>query len=431
MTRAAALPPAIRARVIGQAADALGGMSLEEVPATLRRVARFTPRKRAAAASGPLLAALDDERFRAAVSAELRRTHPEQVAALSDDVSEAPDPAAAAALLWLLRPQEWEERLATLVERLAERERVEAAGARTAEAERLGAELAAERAAHKAAVADLRDQLAAVKAERDQQSKAVRRASDRAQRSEGAAKAALDQASAQVSAAARRVGELEAELRRVRARLADAEAAVATGRAAARRDRDGDAVRLRVLLDSLLGAAQGLRRELALPPAEGSPADLVEAGRAPDAVTPSMQGRMLDDPASLERLLAVPGVHLIVDGYNVTKTAWGSLSLEQQRDRLVTGVAALVARTRIEATVVFDGAERDTAATTPAPRGVRVRFSDPGEIADELIARFVDAEPAGRPLVVVSSDGEVAAHAREAGAHAIASAALVRLLDRS
>ena len=44
----------------------------------------------------------------------------------------------------------------------------------------------------------------------------------------------------------------------------------------------------------------------------------------------------------------------------------------------------------------------------PAPRGVRVLFSAPGEIADDVIRRLVAAEPEGRPLMVVSSDKEVA-----------------------
>jgi predicted RNA-binding protein with PIN domain len=63
-------------------------------------------------------------------------------------------------------------------------------------------------------------------------------------------------------------------------------------------------------------------------------------------------------------------------------------------------------------------------------RGVRVLFSKPGEIADELIRRLVRAEPAGRPVVVVSSDREVADAVRRAGARTVSAAALVRRLDR-
>jgi predicted RNA-binding protein with PIN domain len=61
---------------------------------------------------------------------------------------------------------------------------------------------------------------------------------------------------------------------------------------------------------------------------------------------------------------------------------------------------------------------------------VRVLFSKPGEIADELIRRLVREEPAGRPVVVVSSDREVADGVRRSGARPVSSAALVRRLDR-
>ncbi|MEP6762609.1 MAG: NYN domain-containing protein, partial [Sporichthyaceae bacterium] len=63
-------------------------------------------------------------------------------------------------------------------------------------------------------------------------------------------------------------------------------------------------------------------------------------------------------------------------------------------------------------------------------RGVRVLFSKPGEIADELIRRLVREEPPGRPVVVVSSDREVADGVRRSGARPVSSDALVRRLDR-
>lgn len=432
MSELRALPPSVRARVVSHAAESLSALSADEIPGPLRRIARFTPRKRASVAGSAIVAALEDEQFRASVSVTVRLRRPEAASALADvEVAARADPVEVAALLWLLRPPEWEQRLPQVLDELVAQEQAAAAGMQVAEVARLEAELEAERAAHRAVTSGLAAQLAQARAERDQQTKTVRRATDRAQRAEAAASAALRRAEEQVAEGERRRSELEAELRRTKARLAEAESVVAAGRAATRREREGDTVRLRVLLDALIGAAQGLRRELALPPVEERPGDLVSSGRGPDPGGPSAQGRGSDDPAYLERLLSVPAVHLIVDGYNVTKTGWGTLSLEQQRDRLVSGVAALVARTAVEVTVVFDGAERDTAASSPVPRGVRVRFSDPGEIADVLIARFVSAEPPGRPLVVVSSDGEVAAHARAAGAHAVPSIALVRLLDRS
>ena len=65
------------------------------------------------------------------------------------------------------------------------------------------------------------------------------------------------------------------------------------------------------------------------------------------------------------------------------------------------------------------------------PRGVRVLFSSPGVIADDVIRDLVGAEPPGRPVVVVSSDAEVVRDVLRAGARTAAAPALSRLLARS
>jgi predicted RNA-binding protein with PIN domain len=80
--------------------------------------------------------------------------------------------------------------------------------------------------------------------------------------------------------------------------------------------------------------------------------------------------------------------------------------------------------------VVFDGAEMSGPVQLSQPRGVRVRFSPPGVIADEVIRQLVRAEPSGRPLVVVSSDREVAESVGGAGARAVSAAALVARIGR-
>ena len=83
----------------------------------------------------------------------------------------------------------------------------------------------------------------------------------------------------------------------------------------------------------------------------------------------------------------MPAAHLIVDGYNVTKTGYPELGLSEQRDRLIRALAALAARISVEMTVVFDGAAVATAR--PAGRGIRVLFSPPGVIADDVIRDLV------------------------------------------
>jgi predicted RNA-binding protein with PIN domain len=127
----------------------------------------------------------------------------------------------------------------------------------------------------------------------------------------------------------------------------------------------------------------------------------------------------------------MPRARLVVDGYNVSKTAWPEATLETQRQRLLTGLAALVARTGVDALVVFDGGAARSRPVVSAPRGVKVLFSPYGVIADEVIHELVAAEPPGRVVVVVSSDREVAANASRTGARAVASEALLGLLSRS
>ncbi len=206
---------------------------------------------------------------------------------------------------------------------------------------------------------------------------------------------------------ARLRGELEAqasaqdaEARRQRGRLADAERAAEAARRGSRTERDIDDARLWLLVDTLVQAAGGVRRELSLPAPTLRPADAVGSAAAGTAA------RSAADPAALDRLLALPNVHLVVDGYNVTKTGYGELSLAEQRTRLVGALAAVAGQTGAEITIAFDGGAKPP-AQPPTPRGVRVLFSAADEIADDLIRRLVGAEPAGRPVVVVSSDRQV------------------------
>uniref|UniRef100_UPI001C5E3344 NYN domain-containing protein n=1 Tax=Pseudonocardia nigra TaxID=1921578 RepID=UPI001C5E3344 len=204
-----------------------------------------------------------------------------------------------------------------------------------------------------------------------------------------------------------------------------AAAEVAAARQAAREARKADEVRLALLVDTIGGAVTGLRRELALGGGGPRPADLV-AGAARGV----RGGTAVDGLAELDALLAVPSVHLIVDGYNVSKTGYPELPLADQRTRLVGQLGVLAARTGGEITVVFDGAGV-VAAAPRASRGVRVLFSDPGVLADDVIRDLVAAEPEGRPVVVATSDRAVAQSVRRCGAHTVPSAVLLGRLVRS
>ncbi len=420
---AAPLTAEVRARVLTLASGALGRMGDEAVPRTLRPFARFTPGKRARAAAGALAAALeDDPEFRERVAVTVR-DDPLSRSVEAGVLPPAADPVHAAALAYLLRPVGWVE----LIEQARD---VAGTRARSAAVEDAGRQvnLLTERLA--GLQAEMREQGRRARAEVARSAadgEALRRElREQVKKCRQAVEDSL-RATAEVAAQRQRFAtaqsRLEADLRRVRLQLAGASAAAESARRGAREGRAGDDARLWLLLDTLVNAAQGLRRELALSPTRERPADLVVAATGAEGDLPGY-------PPQVDQLLALPHVHLIIDGYNVTKAGYGDLPLEAQRTRLVSRLGALAAQTGAEVTVAFDGAERLPVAPA-SPRGVRVLFSQIGETADELIGRLVGAEPPGRVLAVVSSDREVADAARRAGAYAVASPALLGHLERS
>ncbi|TDP96081.1 NYN domain-containing protein [Labedaea rhizosphaerae] len=420
------LPDAVRARLADLGAEALGELSRPDVPQNLRPVAKFAPAKRARLGGPAIVGALRDSRvFRTAVVEWVREHHASALDLTSGDAAAS---AAAAVLLG-------EENASFYVELVARR-----AGDAALRAERDAAKSRAEKAEQEAA--RLRSELDAVagvsdrilderEAELDKLRKRLREQGVKL-------RAARDEAERAVAAVAEVRAEYEdliaklieerdteherAETERANAQRAKADMEIA--RQSAREARQADEVRLSLLVETLDGAVTGLRRELALGGTGPRPADLVRGATAGQGTA----GRV-DDPAALDRLLALPAVHLVVDGYNVTKTGYPELPLADQRDRLVHQLSSLAARTGAEVTLVFDGAGV-IAVPIAAPRGVRVLFSDPGVLADDVIRALVTAEPEGRPVIVVTSDRAVADSVRRRGAHSVPSAVLLARLGR-
>lgn len=411
------LPEAVRARVVAQVADVLP--EVPSLPPAVRRVASFAPARRARLGASAITEALADD--------ELRERVGVQVAARPE-----PDDgdAAVAARTWLVRPEGWEELLAERVARVAaaapERD------PREQEIERLSSRLAdAEQT-----VRALREEQRLRTEERKAEHTSLRRKIGEARAAEREARARAERAEGELAAArggdADRIAALEKENRRLRAEAERREAEDAQARRTARSERDEVSLRARLLLDTVVDAAAGLRRELALRTVEGVPADRVEAEvAAAGSRTTSAAGALgPDSPVLLERLLAMPRARLIVDGYNVSKRAWPSSSLEAQRNRLAGGLAALVARTGAETTLVFDAAETDHRPPVVAPRGVRVLYSPRGVIADDVVRDLVAVEPSGRVVVVVTADRAVADDVARAGARVADPDALLGLLTR-
>jgi predicted RNA-binding protein with PIN domain len=415
------VPAGLRSALVQVASDVLGAADPVDVPPSLRAVHRFAPRRRATAGAGPLWQALQDDTFRAKVARVWAQSHPELAASVAADATEPVPPSVQAAVGgWLLGTARWRDLLppdesdgeAGVAQVQARLER-----ARN-EADRLRSDAAAAREEARAA----QDQLGALQREL----RRLRSDADRA-RSEG--RRAADEARASLDAAELARSRAEDDLRQAHDVRRSAEAERAAARAELRAARKLADVRVRLLLDTIVDAASGLRSELALPPVADLPADLVSPPTERATVRPGSRGRSVDDPALLDELLRQPWAHLVVDGYNVSKTGFGELSLAEQRRRLVDGLAVVAARTGAEVTCCFDGQEGQQHPPGGYARGVRVLFAV-GEIADDLIRRLVDAEPPGRVLVVVTSDREVVRDVETAGAWVVPSSTLVARLQR-
>ena len=429
-----ALPEPVRQRITVLSAVALPGLPFDEIPVPLRRIARFAPNRRARH-GGPAIATqlATDPLFRQRIGERVVTDTGELGAAVAAGlVPAAADPVEVAALAYLVRPDGWRD----LVADAGEAVRAEAGSAALAYQIR-EAEQRATRAEHDRAVArveaeKLRDELARVREELSQLRDETRATAKALRESQVAQRRATELLATEKGRAARANTDHELEVRRLKTRLAEAETMAASGKQAAKDARAVDDARLWLLLETIGQAASGLRRELALDPTDKLPADFVadraaERPGAPERARARAQDT--DDPGRLDQLLALPRAHLIVDGYNVTKRGFAEMSLEQQRKRLITGLGGIAAQTGDEVTVVFDGAER-VHGLPPAPRGVRVLFSRKGDTADELIRQLVRAEPAGRPIVVISSDREVADGVRRHGAYPMGADSLLRRLGR-
>jgi predicted RNA-binding protein with PIN domain len=420
------IPDAVRHRLAEIGAEAISGLNRVDIPQQLRAVAKFAPAKRARLGGASIMAALrTSSNFRRAVVEWAREHRP---GALEISGAEPVSAAAAAVLLG-------DDTAVHYVELVTRR-----AGDAVLRAERDAAQIRADKLENE--VKQLRGELDIAQgaadlvradgdAELDRLRKRLREQGVKLREAKDVAASANEEMQRLRAEVAVQITDLtaqrdrerdRAEAERRKARRAEADAEVA--RQSAREARQADEVRLALLVDTLDGAVTGLRRELALGGGGPRPADLVRGATAAQGTV----GRV-EDPAALDRLLALPAVHLVVDGYNVTKTGYPDLPLADQRDRLTHQLASLAARTSAEVTLVFDGAGV-VAVPSAAPRGVRVLFSDPGVLADDVIRALVAAEPEGRPVVVVTSDRAVADSVRRRGAHPVPSAVLLARLGR-
>jgi predicted RNA-binding protein with PIN domain len=119
-------------------------------------------------------------------------------------------------------------------------------------------------------------------------------------------------------------------------------------------------------------------------------------------------------------------LHIIIDGYNLIRrsSTWQMLDAEDLllgREALIDQLADYKRRKSHRLTVVFDGGSAPPGSSRQFNRkGIRIRFSRPGETADAVIERMVRQER--ERALVVSSDREVRTAAEASGAATIGAA---------
>jgi len=117
--------------------------------------------------------------------------------------------------------------------------------------------------------------------------------------------------------------------------------------------------------------------------------------------------------------------HIIVDGYNLIRQShtfrkFDLRDLQLGRETLVNALAAYRDIKKHRITVVFDGANSTSYMDRrDRVRGVDIKFSSNGELADDVIKRMCDHDRG--KAIVVSSDREVVNYALRTGAEVMTS----------
>jgi predicted RNA-binding protein with PIN domain len=210
-----------------------------------------------------------------------------------------------------------------------------------------------------------------------------------------------------------------------------------------------DAAGLAELLAEAVRAAAALSEVLAdaeamvLPAPDAASPRLVSRARPPGPrrrsgeverrrPTPLPPGTFDDSVEAAGHLVRVEGVRVLVDGYNVTKSARPELALSEQRRWLTDAAVELAARTGARVELVFDGADERPSAPANLGRrqGVQVRFSAEGVEADDLLLELIEGLPRHVPVVVASDDRRVRDGAERRGANVVSTAQLLTVLGR-
>jgi predicted RNA-binding protein with PIN domain len=362
-------------------------------------------------------------------------------------------------MLWLQRPEGWQQQLARLIDanpavagadavadlRRAERRRAaaeQAALRSVAEVAALRAELERVTALQREATIEathLRRERDGLRGEAAGHQAELRRSIDRL----ATANARLEAQRATAAAATQRATEAERMRDAVladrasgqRAHSADdgaAAQALLTGAAKVAVDVAQQAHQARAMaieLGRLAGRLESLEPVAAVAPVarqNGARRPKRHTDRRPVAMPGGIYG---SSAAAAEFLVRHTGIVVLVDGYNVAKLGWPRLELEEQRQRCIESCEDVARRYGAHIAVVFDGSTV-AGASAPFRRLVRVTYSPEGVIADDVLRAEVEAIGSDTAVLVVTNDQAVVNDVRSMGANTLTSEQWLELARR-
>lgn len=383
-----ALPEDIKLILVRGLGAYLRATPPQDLPPNLRRMKGFRD-VMLARHREEVLALLEDETDRALVKQWIDDGRP----SLKKDALEVLRIAA-------VRDEGWEERLAAL----STGEEVVAADPKTDD------DAALDREKHKTRKA--KEELRRARSAHDEALRAEVALRERLTAELGTAKSRIEELERDLTEAVKEAAAArEGASREIRRARAEADKANARADGAVRELKD-----MRKELERLDDEIRALRDAAKPKPKAGKRVE-AKPPEGPRRPLPVPKGRLDDDPATLESWLEVPGVILVLDGYNVTKAERGyaALSLEKQRERLIDEAGKLVQRSKVEAYLVFDGADVGPHPKRGPRSGLKVQYSAPGVIADDHIEDLIASLPP-YPVVLVTNDKELQDRGRSHGA---------------
>ncbi len=124
-------------------------------------------------------------------------------------------------------------------------------------------------------------------------------------------------------------------------------------------------------------------------------------------------------------------MHYYIDGYNLMfRMVRAGDDLKRERESVIASLSDKIEALNLEASLVFDAHYRLGIGSRTHLHNLEICFTDEGETADEFILKKIKASKNPRLETVVTSDNQLASHARRCLAHTMEIKEFLQFLDK-